>query len=45
VLGLRRLAFGPLTLGTLPLGAWRPLTPAELARLRRAAAAAPPAEP
>jgi pseudouridine synthase len=38
---LRRVAFGPLTLGTLPLGACRPLTPRELAALR--AAAGPPA--
>jgi 23S rRNA pseudouridine2605 synthase len=44
VRGLRRLAFGPLALGALPVGAWRPLTPAEIARLRRAAAAAAPAE-
>jgi pseudouridine synthase len=34
---LRRVAFGPLTLGTLPLGACRPLTPRELGALRAAA--------
>jgi pseudouridine synthase len=39
---LRRVAFGPLRLGALRLGACRPLTPDELAALR-AAAAAPPA--
>jgi pseudouridine synthase len=33
---LRRVAFGPLTLGTLPLGACRPLTPRELTALRAA---------
>jgi pseudouridine synthase len=33
VLRLRRVAFGPLRLGSLPVGRWRPLTPSELARL------------
>lgn len=37
---LRRIAFGPLQLGALPLGACRPLTPAELTALRAAATAA-----
>ena len=44
VLGLRRIAFGPLALGPLRVGAWRSLTPAEIARLRRAAAASGPRE-
>jgi pseudouridine synthase len=45
VLRLRRVAFGPLTLGDLPVGAWRPLTSREVAALRRVAAAPPvPAE-
>ena len=34
---LRRVAFGPLELGALPPGRWRPLTPAELRALRAAA--------
>ena len=34
---LRRVAFGPITLGELPRGAHRPLTPRELAALRAAA--------
>jgi pseudouridine synthase len=34
---LRRTGFGPLRLGTLAPGAWRPLTPAELRALRAAA--------
>jgi 23S rRNA pseudouridine2605 synthase len=38
---LRRVAFGPLTLGALPRGACRPLTSRELAALRAAAARAP----
>src|SRR5690606_31804937 len=37
VLHLRRAGFGPLRLGRLPKGAYRPLTPDEVARLRRAA--------
>jgi 23S rRNA pseudouridine2605 synthase len=41
---LRRLAFGPLTLGNLPAGAWRRLTSREVAVLRRVAAAPPAAE-
>jgi 23S rRNA pseudouridine2605 synthase len=36
VIRLRRIAFGPITLGTLPVGAHRPLTRAELAKLRAA---------
>jgi 23S rRNA pseudouridine2605 synthase len=36
VRGLRRLSFGPLRLGPLPRGAWRPLTPAEVRALRAA---------
>jgi pseudouridine synthase len=36
---LRRIAFGPLTLGALPAGACRPLTPREVASLRAAATA------
>ncbi|MGH7323318.1 MAG: pseudouridine synthase [Candidatus Rokuibacteriota bacterium] len=39
VVRLRRVAFGPLTLGHLPVGAWRPLTPAEVSALRAAALA------
>jgi len=38
---LRRVAFGPITLGQLPPGAHRPLTLAEIAALRALAAAAP----
>jgi len=37
VLRLVRTAFGPLELGTLAPGGFRPLTPAELRRLRQAA--------
>ncbi len=44
VVRLRRVAFGPLALGTLPPGRWRALTAAEV-RALRAAAAAPPARP
>ena len=40
---LRRVAFGPLRLGTLPIGACRPLTPHELTALRAAALAPPSA--
>jgi pseudouridine synthase len=36
---LRRIAFGPLRLGALPLGACRPLTPREVSALRAAAGA------
>jgi len=41
VQALQRVAFGPLRLGDLPPGAARRLTPAEVARLRSAAAAGP----
>jgi pseudouridine synthase len=34
VLKLVRVALGPVTLGPLPRGAWRPLSPAELRRLQ-----------
>lgn len=34
VLRLLRVALGPIRLGSLPRGAWRPLTPAELQSLR-----------
>ena len=37
VLKLKRIAYGPLRLGRLAPGAWRDLTPAELAALYRAA--------
>jgi 23S rRNA pseudouridine2605 synthase len=37
---LQRVAIGPLALGKLPLGDFRPLTPRELVALRRAATAA-----
>ena len=37
---LQRVAIGPLELGKLPLGDFRPLTPRELVALRRAATAA-----
>jgi 23S rRNA pseudouridine2605 synthase len=36
VLRLLRVSFGPLNLGDLPPGRWRPLQPEELAALRRA---------
>ena len=39
---LRRVAFGPLRLGDLPLGACRPLAPREVSALRAAASAPPP---
>lgn len=42
---LRRIAFGPLRLGALPLGACRTLTADELRALRAAAAAAPARAP
>lgn len=37
VMHLRRVALGPVTLGSLDLGKWRVLTPEELKALRRAA--------
>ena len=37
---LQRVAIGPLALGKLPLGDFRPLTPREIVALRRAATAA-----
>jgi len=40
VVRLRRIAFGPVPLGDLPIGRWRPLTPREVAALRQAVAAA-----
>ena len=36
VIRLRRIAFGPITLGNLPVGAVRPLTRRELTALRAA---------
>ena len=36
VVRLRRIAFGPIALGRLPVGAARPLTPREIAALRAA---------
>jgi 23S rRNA pseudouridine2605 synthase len=44
VVRLRRIAFGPVELGDLPVGASRELTRAELAALRRAVADAKPRE-
>ncbi|MGI8845676.1 MAG: pseudouridine synthase [Thermoleophilaceae bacterium] len=41
VSSLRRVAFGPLALGSLPEGETRPLTEAEIGQLRRAAVASP----
>ena len=38
VIALRRVAFGPVTLGTLPVGQSRPLTPQEVRALRAAVA-------
>lgn len=35
VLHLQRVAFGPLDLGDLPLGKWRPLTQTEVVKLRQ----------
>ncbi len=43
VLRLRRVAFGPVVLGDLPVGRHRALTPREVRALRAAAAAAPTA--
>ena len=37
VMKLKRIGFGPLRLGSLPRGAWRHLTPREVALLRQAA--------
>jgi len=31
---IRRIAYGPFVLGTLPVGTWRPLTDPEMAKLR-----------
>jgi len=42
IVRLRRVAFGPITLGTLPRGAFRPLTKNELAALRAAVQDRPP---
>ncbi|MEW6324102.1 MAG: pseudouridine synthase [Nitrospirota bacterium] len=42
VLKLRRVGYGGLALGDLPVGRWRRLTPAEIDTLRRRAAGAPP---
>jgi 16S rRNA U516 pseudouridylate synthase RsuA-like enzyme len=41
---LRRIAFGPITLGDLPRGDSRPLTPREVTALRTAAEGAGPAK-
>jgi 23S rRNA pseudouridine2605 synthase len=38
VMRLRRIAFGPVTLGDLPVGRWRALTPREVTALRGAIA-------
>jgi 23S rRNA pseudouridine2605 synthase len=38
---LRRVAFGPLELGDLPVGQWRELSPAEVARLAAAGTGGP----
>jgi pseudouridine synthase len=40
VVRLRRIAFGPVTLGGLAVGRWRPLTPREVGALRALTAAA-----
>jgi pseudouridine synthase len=45
VLKLVRVALGPLTLGTLPRGQWRPLVPAELRALEALKAGNPPERP
>ena len=34
VVSLKRVEFGPIALGDLPRGMWRPLTPAEVAKLK-----------
>jgi 16S rRNA U516 pseudouridylate synthase RsuA-like enzyme len=45
ITALSRVRFGPLTLdGTLPPGAWRPLTEDEIAALRQAGGAGSPEE-
>ncbi len=41
IVRLRRVAFGPIGLGDLPPGRWRPLAPAEVRALRAAAGPAP----
>jgi len=45
VLKLVRVALGPLTLGSLPRGQWRPLVPAELRALEALKAGNPPERP
>ncbi len=45
VLKLIRVALGPLRLGSLPRGQWRPLTPAELRELQEMVPAAGPSGP
>ncbi len=42
VMKLKRIGFGPLRLGALPSGAWRLLTPEEVAQLRQAVLEAKP---
>ena len=34
VISLRRVGFGPVSLGDLPIGMWRPLTAAEISKLK-----------
>ena len=34
VISLRRVGFGPVSLGNLPVGMWRPLTAAEISKLK-----------
>ena len=34
VISLRRVGFGPVSLGDLPVGMWRPLTAAEISKLK-----------
>jgi len=38
---LRRIRIGPIKLGEMPVGEWRPMTPHELREIKRAGAAAP----